>query len=113
MTYYVYILASRMNGTLYIGVTNDLSRRVEEHRGGAGGDFTRKHGIGNLVFAEAFDDVSEASAMEKRLKKWRRSWKVQLIEKSNPEWHDLMAPYPRCHPGRAARDPGPTRLQSV
>jgi putative endonuclease len=113
LTYYVYILASRMNGTLYIGVTNDLSRRVEEHRGGAGGDFTRKHGIGNLVFAEAFDDVSEAIAMEKRLKKWRRSWKVQLIEKSNPEWHDLMAPYPRCHPGRAARDPRPTRLQSV
>ncbi|MHA7777678.1 GIY-YIG nuclease family protein [Roseibium sp. M-1] len=90
MTYYVYILASRMNGSLYIGVTNDLSRRVAEHRNGDGSNFSKKHEVYKLVYATAFDDVNEAIAQEKRLKKWRRSWKIQLIESSNPEWNDLL-----------------------
>lgn len=92
MTCYVYIVASRMNGTLYIGVTNDLGRRIAEHRNGDGSSFTKKHNVCRLVYATAFDDVTEAIAQEKRLKKWRRSWKVQLIEKSNPDWEDLL-PY--------------------
>ncbi|WP_422374344.1 GIY-YIG nuclease family protein [Roseibium sp.] len=92
MTYYVYILASRLSGTLYVGVTNDLERRVEQHRNGEAGSFTRKHGVGRLVYAEGFEDINEAISMEKRLKKWRRSWKVQLIERSNPCWQDLLPP---------------------
>jgi putative endonuclease len=91
MTYYVYILASRMNGTLYVGVTNDLARRVEQHRAGEGGGFTQKHRINKLVFAESFNEIDEAIAMEKRLKKWRRAWKIQLIERSNPDWQELLA----------------------
>jgi len=92
VTYYVYILASRMNGTLYIGVTNDLGRRISEHRNGDGGSFTKKHNVCRLVYATAFDDVTETIAQEKRLKKWCRSWKIRLIEKSNPDWEDLL-PY--------------------
>jgi putative endonuclease len=92
MTYYVYILASRMNGTLYVGVTNDLARRVEQHRAGEGGSFTQKHRVNILVFAESFDEIDEAIAMEKRLKKWRRAWKIQLIERSNPAWQNLLTP---------------------
>jgi putative endonuclease len=92
MTYHVYILASRMNGTLYVGVTNDLARRVEQHRAGEGGRFTQKHRVNRLVFAESFDEIEEAIVTEKRLKKWRRAWKIQLIEQSNPERLDLFAP---------------------
>ncbi|WP_417710701.1 GIY-YIG nuclease family protein [Roseibium aggregatum] len=91
MAYYVYILASRKNGTLYVGVTNDLARRVDEHRAGQADSFTRKHGVDRLVFAEVFNDINEAIAMEKRLKKWHRAWKIQLIEKTNPQWDDLLA----------------------
>jgi putative endonuclease len=87
----VYILASRMNGTLYVGVTNDLARRVEQHREGEGGRFTQKYRVNKLVFAEKFREIDEAIAMEKRLKKWRRAWKIQLIERANPEWQDLLA----------------------
>jgi putative endonuclease len=89
LTYYVYILASRKNGTLYVGVTNDLARRVEQHRFGEGDSFTRRNGVNRLVFAESFEDINEAIATEKRLKKWRRAWKIKLIERSNPEWLDL------------------------
>jgi len=92
MSYFVYILASRMNGTLYVGVTNDLARRTEEHRQGIAAGFTRKHAIHRLVYAESFEEIEEAIAMEKRLKRWRRAWKIQLIEKSNPEWRDLLTP---------------------
>ncbi|MEM5581052.1 GIY-YIG nuclease family protein [Roseibium sp. AS2] len=92
MPYFVYILASRMNGTLYVGVTNDLGRRMEEHRNGTATGFTREHSVHRLVHAESFDQVDEAIAMEKRLKKWRRAWKVQLIERENPDWKDLLAP---------------------
>ncbi|WP_305986285.1 GIY-YIG nuclease family protein [Roseibium sp. MMSF_3544] len=92
MPYFVYILASRMNGTLYVGVTNDLARRVHEHKSGITSNFTHKNGVERLVFAESFENVEEAIAMEKRLKKWRRAWKIQLIEKSNPDWQDLLLP---------------------
>ena len=91
MTLYVYILASERNGTLYTGVTNNLSRRIEEHRTGRGSKFAADYGIKKLVYAEAFDDAEAAIAHEKRLKKWRRSWKLALIEKSNPDWADLSS----------------------
>ncbi|KZM47689.1 GIY-YIG nuclease family protein [Labrenzia sp. OB1] len=92
MPYFVYILASRKHGTLYVGVTNDLARRTEQHRSGTATGFTRQHAVHRLVYAEEFDLIDEAIAVEKRLKKWRRSWKIQLIEKANPDWHDLLAP---------------------
>ena len=88
-TYYVYILASRRNGTLYIGVTNDLSRRVGEHRDGTASSFTKKHGVNLLVYYETFDDVTAAIARETRLKKYKREWKINLIEQDNPNWFDL------------------------
>jgi putative endonuclease len=87
--YYVYILASKRNGTLYIGVTNDLERRVAEHKQGVHDGFTKKYGIKNLVYLEWFPDIRDAITREKQLKKWNRQWKLQLIEKENPEWIDL------------------------
>jgi putative endonuclease len=87
--YYVYILASRRNGTLYIGVTNDLSRRVYEHREGTANGFTKRYGVKLLVYVETFPDIRDAIAREKTLKKWRRAWKLNLIEASNPQWQDL------------------------
>ena len=89
MTYWVYILANRRNGTLYTGATNDLARRVWQHRTGEGAAFTRTYGVTKLVHAEAFDDIGLAIAAEKRLKKWRRAWKLALIERGNPDWRDL------------------------
>jgi putative endonuclease len=88
-TYYVYILASRRNGTLYVGVTNDLSRRVYEHREGLIPGFTTTYGVKRLVWYDVFPTVDEAIAHEKRLKRWRRSWKLALIEAMNPDWADL------------------------
>ena len=88
MPYYVYILASERNGTLYIGVTNDLVRRVTEHRDGAVEGFTRQHGVKSLVHFEVFDDPTNAITREKQMKKWRRAWKLRLIEKENPKWRD-------------------------
>jgi len=87
--YYLYILASRRNGTLYIGVTNDLSRREYEHREGTAEGFTRRYGVKLLVYCETFSDIREAIAREKTLKKWRRAWQLELIESSNPQWQDL------------------------
>jgi putative endonuclease len=89
LAYYVYILASRPRGTLYIGVTNDLVRRVYEHRNDLVGGFTAQHGVRCLVSYEVSDDVYEAISREKRLKRWRRSWKIELIETQNEDWHDL------------------------
>ncbi len=85
----VYILASKPNGTLYIGVTSDLARRVEAHRSGAVGDFTRKYGVDQLVYFELHEDMIGAIQREKQLKKWNRAWKIELIEKDNPAWRDL------------------------
>jgi putative endonuclease len=87
--YWVYILASRRNGTLYIGMTNDLARRVGQHRQGMVEGFTKKHHVHRLVYCESFARPVEAIQAEKRLKKWRRAWKIQLIESVNPEWKDL------------------------
>ena len=89
MAYYVYILAGRKDGATYIGVTNDLVRRVYEHRIKAVPGFTSKYNIARLVWFEIYDDPISAIAREKELKKWKRTWKVQLIEAQNPEWNDL------------------------
>jgi putative endonuclease len=88
-TFYVYILASQKRGTLYIGVTNDIARRLEEHRGGKAGSFTARYGVYRLVHVEQFDSVDAAISREKRLKKWPRAWKIALIEEGNPTWSDL------------------------
>ncbi len=87
--YYVYILASAKNGTLYIGVTNDLMRRVWEHREGIIPGFTKKYGVKLLVHYEEFGDIGLAIDRETQLKKWKRRWKMNLIEKTNPDWRDL------------------------
>jgi putative endonuclease len=87
--YAVYMMASRRNGTLYVGVTNNLAIRVHQHMTGAGGAFTRKYGVTRLVWYEFHADIREAIAREKRLKKWERRWKLELIEGFNPEWADL------------------------
>ena len=88
-SYYVYILASRIGGTLYIGVTNDLIRRVGEHKLKLVEGFTEKHDVVKLVYFEQFDDSENAIKREKRLKKWNRAWKIRLIEEHNPNWEDL------------------------
>jgi putative endonuclease len=88
-SFYVYILASRIGGTLYIGVTNDLIRRVGEHRLKLVDGFTKKYAVARLVYFEQFDDIENAIKREKRLKKWNRAWKIRLIEKQNPNWDDL------------------------
>jgi putative endonuclease len=88
-TYWVYILASRFNGTLYIGVTNALRTRLVQHRSGLGSEFVKKYSVYQLVYVEGFGSPQEAIAREKQLKNWRRSWKIQLIEKENPDWNDL------------------------
>ncbi|MGP9809888.1 GIY-YIG nuclease family protein [Rhodopseudomonas sp. NSM] len=90
MAYYVYLLASRKDGALYIGVTNDLVRRVYEHRTKAVAGFTSKYNIARLVWFEIHDDPISAITREKELKKWRRAWKVALIERDNPGWEDLF-----------------------
>jgi len=87
--YYVYILASRRNGTLYIGVTSDLKKRVYEHRSGIVDGFTKKHKVHDLVYYEQTTNVLSAIEREKRLKKWKRRWKLDLIEKDNSNWIDL------------------------
>ncbi len=86
---YVYILASQRNGTLYIGVTSNLIQRAHQHREGTVDGFSSKYGVRRLVHFEAFDDITDATQREKVLKKWRRAWKLELIEESNPEWDDL------------------------
>jgi putative endonuclease len=87
--YWVYILASKLGGTLYIGVTNDLVRRVYEHRTGIVPGFSKQHGIHRLVYFEPHTDVEAAIRREKRLKRWNRAWKIRLIEELNPNWVDL------------------------
>jgi putative endonuclease len=89
MAYYVYLLASKKHGTLYLGVTNDIVRRGYEHRTKAAQGFTKRYSVDKLVWFEIYDDAISAIAREKELKKWRRDWKIRLIEKENPEWVDL------------------------
>jgi len=88
-TYYVYILASKRNGTLYIGVTNDLLRRVYEHKNNLISGFTEKYCVHRLVYYEQYSDIESALEREKHLKVWKRKWKIELIEKENPKWRDL------------------------
>jgi putative endonuclease len=85
----VYILASGFNGTLYVGVTADLPKRLMQHREGLHGGFTKQHNVKRLVWYELTDEMTAASASEKRIKKWPRDWKKNLIECENPEWNDL------------------------
>jgi len=87
--YFVYILASKKNGTLYIGVTNDLIKRVYQHKNNLVDGFTKKHNVHRLVYYETTNDIQSAIIREKQLKKWNRKWKLELIEKENPEWKDL------------------------
>jgi len=89
MSYFVYILASRKDGAIYIGVTNDIVRRVYDHRTKAVPGFTSKYNITRLVWFDIYDDPISAISREKELKKWRRAWKVQLMEAQNPDWNDL------------------------
>ena len=87
--YYVYILANRRNGTLYIGVTSDLKKRIYEHKNDLVEGFTKKYKIHNLIYYEQTTDIKSAIQREKQLKKWNRKWKLELINNSNPEWSDL------------------------
>ena len=86
---YFYILASDKVGTLYVGVTSDLKRRVAEHKGKTLKGFTKQYDVDSLVYFEVYDDPENAILREKRVKKWNRSWKIDLIQKSNPDWTDL------------------------
>ena len=87
--YWVYILASRKHGTIYIGVTNDLIRRVDQHKNKLAKGFTKEYSVIRLVWFETYDDITAAIEREKKLKKWRREWKINLIERDNPNWDDL------------------------
>lgn len=88
-THFVYILASKRNGTLYVGVTNDLLKRVYEHKNDFVEGFTKKYGVHRLVYYEQCEDFDTALQREKRIKEWKRKWKIELIEQGNPEWKDL------------------------
>ena len=87
--YHLYILASHPNGTLYIGVTSDLATRIFQHKQKTKSSFTSEYNVTRLVYCEEYADVNEAIQREKRMKKWRRAWKIELIERDNPEWRDL------------------------
>jgi putative endonuclease len=89
MTYYVYLLSSGKHGTLYVGVTNALVRRVYEHKEGLADGFTKKYAVKHLVWFDATESVIAAIEREKQIKNWKREWKIQLIESTNPQWRDL------------------------
>jgi len=86
---FVYILTNRKNGVLYIGATNDLTKRIEQHRAGSVPGFAKKYQCRRLVWFERFDNVHDARIVERRMKAWKRDWKIELIEKVNPAWADL------------------------
>ena len=88
--YFVYIMASGRNGTLYVGITNDIVKRAWEHKNDIIEGFTKKYAVHTLVYYEAFGHPNDAIAAEKRLKRWRRQWKLELIEERNPRWRDLF-----------------------
>jgi len=87
--YHVYILASRNHGTLYIGVTNSLRGRLDQHRRGEGSTLVKQYGVDRLICVEAYERPDEAIAREKQLKRWNRDWKIRLIQENNPDWNDL------------------------
>jgi putative endonuclease len=97
-SYWVYILASKPRGTLYIGITNGLILRVEQHKAGKGSSFTSKYKVNRLVWFQEFADVREAIQREKTMKEWPRAWKVNLIEETNPHWVDLYPSLPGVRP---------------
>jgi putative endonuclease len=113
MAGFVYILASRKHGTLYIGVTSDLERRIHEHRTASVPGFSKRYGVKRLVHLETFDSIEDAIVREKRLKEWKRDWKIALLERENPLWDDLAVamlgfdPLPK--EGRPHRHPGESR----
>jgi putative endonuclease len=94
--FYVYVLARKRNGTLYIGVTSALVQRVWQHQTKAVGGFSAQYGVDQLVYFEAHGDAASAIQREQQLKKWRRAWKIQLIEERNPGWHDLYTEIASC-----------------
>lgn len=87
--YFVYILSNKKNGTLYVGVTNDLIKRAADHKQGLGSVFTSRYGIHTLVYYETTNDINAAIEREKNIKAWKRKWKIELIESMNPDWEDL------------------------
>ena len=87
---WVYIMADRYRGTMYVGVTADLPTRIHQHRTDTGSDFCKRYGLHRLVWAEHLPSITDAIAHEKRLKRWRREWKFALVERGNPDWHDLF-----------------------
>ena len=87
--YFVYILASKRNGTLYTGVTNDLTRRISQHKSGVAEGFSLKYHVNLLVYYECYDSPDDAIRREKNLKAWKRAWKMRIIEEANPEWEDI------------------------
>ena len=100
-TYWVYMLASGKHGTIYVGVTNSLERRIAEHKAKEVPGFTKRHGVDRLVWFRGYGEVTEAIHFEKQLKRWRRDWKVQLVEEENPNWQDIypaMMALPPLHP---------------
>lgn len=86
---WVYILTNKRNGTLYIGVTSNLSQRIIQHREGQVGGFAKKYGLKMPVWYQHFDDLQDARRREVQMKEWQRAWKIELIEAANPDWHDL------------------------
>ena len=115
MAGHVYILASRRNGTPYIGATTDLPKRVYEHREGLIPGFTRTYGVKRLVHVETYDDISDAIVRERRMKEWQRAWKVRLIEADNPCWDDLavsLLGFEPLPPESSRRRPGPMNTEN-
>ena len=113
-SYWVYMLASKPRGTLYIGITNGLIRRIEQHQAGTASGFTRRYGVHRLVWFEEFSRAREAIQREKTMKEWPRAWKVNLIEDENPHWSDLYPSLPGVRPptfvaARGKLDPGAKR----
>jgi putative endonuclease len=89
--YYIYILSNKRNGTLYVGVTNNLVKRIYEHQNKLVDGFSKEYGLNRLVYYEVVENIEEAIVREKRLKKWNREWKIDLIQKTNPNWEDLYS----------------------
>lgn len=111
MSGHVYILASRRYGTLYTGVTSNLAQRIVQHREGMVPGFTKQYGVNRLVYVESFEDIRDAIVREKRIKEWKRDWKIELIERHNPMWDDLAVAMFGLPPilARPARHPGESR----
>ncbi|MDE3060355.1 MAG: GIY-YIG nuclease family protein [Pseudomonadota bacterium] len=108
--YYVYLLTNKAYGLFYVGITDDLVRRIWEHIHGMRDGFTKKYGIHRLVHYEVFDNVQDAMNRENRLKRWNRTWKIEMIEKNNPEWNDLYNVFCEAH---AVNDPRSRSLHSL